>query len=110
MTRVPVGRHRRQRSWPAHPEQRGFRSARRAERAIAEARNLIRGMRTAPLDDLGLRGAIEDLVEQCEIAGTEVGVAFAGDIDPQAATGHRGAAATRDGTNPDVARSIQRPR
>ena len=179
------------------------------ERAIAEARNLIRGMRTAPLDDLGLRGAIEDLVEQCEIAGTEVGVAFADDIDdiptelrvviyriaqellanvrkhsgstvarlsllrdpeaielvvedegrgfeattvassgfgltgireraamvmgecrvesaagrgtrvrvrvpldidPQAATGHRGAAATRDGTNPDVARSLQRPR
>lgn len=51
------------------------------ERAIVEARNLIRGMRTAPLDDLGLRGAIEDLVEQCEVAGTEVGVAFADDID-----------------------------
>jgi len=50
------------------------------ERAIVEARNLIRGMRTAPLDDLGLRGAIEDLVEQCEAAGTEVGVAFADDI------------------------------
>jgi len=50
------------------------------ERAIVEARHMIRGMRTAPLDDLGLRGAIEDLVEQCGVAGTEVGVAFADDM------------------------------
>lgn len=42
------------------------------ERGIAEGRQVIRGVRPAVLDDLGLTAAIEDLAEQMAAAGVTV--------------------------------------
>ena len=42
------------------------------DRGIAEGRQLIRGVRPAVLDDLGLTAAIEDLAEQMAVAGITV--------------------------------------
>ena len=42
------------------------------DRGIAEGRQLIRGVRSAVLDDLGLTAAIEDLAEQIAAAGITV--------------------------------------
>ncbi len=42
------------------------------ERGIAEGRQVIRGVRPAVLDDLGLTAAIEDLAEQMAAAGVAV--------------------------------------
>lgn len=50
------------------------------ERAIGEARSLVRGMRTAPLDDLGLGAAIEDLIEQSTGEGCRVEATIADDL------------------------------
>ena len=51
------------------------------ERGIAEGRQVIRGVRPAVLDDLGLSAAIEDLGEQMAAAGVAVETALAEDLD-----------------------------
>lgn len=51
------------------------------ERGIAEGRQLIRGVRPAVLDDLGLTAAIEDLVEQMAAAGITVETSLDEGID-----------------------------
>lgn len=51
------------------------------ERGIAEGRQLIRGVRPAVLDDLGLTAAIEDLVEQMAAAGITVDTSLAEGLD-----------------------------
>jgi PAS domain S-box-containing protein len=51
------------------------------ERGIAEGRQVIRGVRPAVLDDLGLTAAIEDLVEQMAAGGIVVETALDEGLD-----------------------------
>jgi PAS domain S-box-containing protein len=51
------------------------------ERGIAEGRQVIRGVRPAVLDDLGLSAAIEDLGEQMAAAGVAVEIALGAGLD-----------------------------
>ena len=51
------------------------------ERGIVEGRQVIRGVRPAVLDDLGLTSAIEDLGEQMEAAGMNVDIAIDAGLD-----------------------------
>jgi PAS domain S-box-containing protein len=50
-------------------------------RGIAEGRQVIRGVRPAVLDDLGLAAAIEDLVEQVATAGITVETSLGDGLD-----------------------------
>ncbi|MFM9024095.1 MAG: PAS domain-containing protein [Planctomycetaceae bacterium] len=50
-------------------------------RGIAEGRQVIRGVRPAVLDDLGLTAAIEDLVDQVATAGITVTTALGDGLD-----------------------------
>lgn len=59
------------------------------ERGIAEGRQVIRGVRPAVLDDLGLTAAIEDLAEQMATAGVTVETSLdegLDDVPPQLRT------------------------
>jgi len=51
------------------------------ERGIAEGRQVIRGVRPAVLDDLGLEAAIADLVDQVAVAGIAVTAKVAEGLD-----------------------------
>ena len=51
------------------------------ERGIAEGRQVIRGVRPAVLDDLGLTAAIEDLAEQMGAAGVAVTITLDEGLD-----------------------------
>jgi PAS domain S-box-containing protein len=51
------------------------------DRGIAEGRQVIRGVRPAVLDDLGLSAAIEDLGEQMAAAGVTVEMSLAAGLD-----------------------------
>lgn len=56
------------------------------DRGIDEGRQLIRGVRTAVLDDLGLRAAIQDLAEQLAPLKTEIVLDPAADLQILPAT------------------------
>lgn len=55
------------------------------DRGIAEGRRVIRGVRSAVLDDLGLTAAIHDLADQLGPAGITVGMTVDAGIDTLAA-------------------------
>jgi PAS domain S-box-containing protein len=66
---------------PAEQRNRVAASVALLSRGIEEVRHLIRGVRSAVLDDLGLVAAIEDLVEQMGSSGVTIETKLAPDVD-----------------------------
>lgn len=53
----------------------------RLRRTVGDIRALVEGLRPASLDELGLRGAVDDLVSQLQGPGLDITLDVAGDLD-----------------------------